>query len=394
MKWLLFILAVVAGAQDRAMLGVAMAEPTYAEVARNYPDIHPLLGVKVDTVVPDSSAAEAGIQTGDYVVALDDRPMSLQSEIFFHVAQRKPGEIVRVRFFRPEAESGDGYAEREVTLGRWQGYSTQRQWSPVGEFIQRMSLLVEARREEWHGWEKLLREYDRDFSWLMDREGLPGARRALECMHDVGVYVKGHELLFEHVRTEGKRWPEYAMLEAVILADRGEMKAALAVTELAVLPHFPKISERRREFLRRCVARLDTPERIRLSRSNPALYEARQLQAYVRNAAPPLRPGESARQPPNCGWLAGFLDLQTLNSLLWAMHENHRYVPGFEDLRDRLFRETDKPHMHDTVAWVYADHGKVAKALAIYKDHVIPFTDDRDYAATLRHFESMQQETQ
>jgi len=314
--------------------------------------------------------------------------MSMQSEVFLFVSTKKPGDVVRVRYFRPNAESGDGYAERELKLGRWRGGQSPRRWYPVTEFIERMALLRKAEREDWDGWHRLLADFDRDFSWLA-AHGLHEARRAVECMHDMGVYVKGHESLVRLLLEHGGQWPEFAMVVAVMRADKGDVEGAQALAESHILSKLGDMSEDRRNFLRQVCARLEEPKRIRLMRPNPAVREVRRLTLYLAGAAPPPRPGESAAVPPNCGWLAGFLDLDDINTLLWRMHREERYVPGFEDLRRRLEREAGSPHMQDTVAWAYADHGDLPRAIEIYKSRVLPFTDDRRYQATLRGFEAM-----
>lgn len=389
MKWLmLMMIALSVGAQERAMLGVAMALPDYAEFARNYPDVHPLLGVYVESVIEGTSAAEAGLKGGDFLLALDDRPMSLQSEVFRFVSTRKPGDVVRIRYFRPDAVSGDGYGEREVTLSGWQGTQAPRQWFPVAEFIARMRLLRQARAEGWDGWDRQLATYKRDFSWLA-AEGLQQSRRAIECMHDMGIYVKGHESMIRRLQDGGIQWPEYALVVAVTRADKGDLAGAEALAKSHVLPQMTTISAARRDFLRAACAMFATPERIRLMRSNPAAREVRNLMRYLEDAAPPPRPGETAAKPPNCGWLAGFLDLDDINSVLWRMHTENRYVNGFEDMRTRLEKEAGSPHMQDTIAWAYADQGEVTRAIEIYKTRVLPFTSDRRYAASLRALEGL-----
>ncbi|MFT5129467.1 MAG: hypothetical protein ACI8W8_003089 [Rhodothermales bacterium] len=389
MRWfllmLMLMLALIASAEERAMLGVAMAPPEYSEFARNFPDVHPLLGVPVESVVGGSGVAAAGLRSGDFLLSLDDRPLSLQSEVYRFVSTKRPGDVVRVRYFRPDALSGDGYAERELTLGRWQDVQTrtQRLWFPVEELIERMGLLRQARSADWDGWDGLLAEYDRDFSWLA-AEGLPESRRAIECMHDMGLYLKGHESLVARLYEHGRQWPEYALVVAVTRADKGDRVGAEALVASHVQPHLPAISAVRRDFLSNASAKLVTPSRIRLLRGNPAIREFRKLAAYLG--------GASATQPPNCGWLAGFLDLEDINSLLWRMHTQDRYVPGFEELRTRLGREAGSPHMQDTVAWIYADEGDITRAVEIYKSRVLPFTDDPRYSANLGVLEALLKE--
>ena len=63
---------------------------------------------------------------------------------------------------------------------------------------------------------------------------------------------------------------------------------------------------------------------------------------------------------------------------LWAMHEKGIYDEDYkfyldylEDYLDKL--GYDNIHHLDTVAWVYRDNGNKSKAIAIYKNRILPW---------------------
>jgi tetratricopeptide (TPR) repeat protein len=72
-------------------------------------------GVPVLRVVPASPAAQAGVQPGDVVLAVDARPVKGTADLLAAVAARKPGEklILQVR----GAAAGDAPRAVDVTLG-------------------------------------------------------------------------------------------------------------------------------------------------------------------------------------------------------------------------------------------------------------------------------------
>jgi len=79
-------------------LGVAPEELS-EELASQLP-IDPGSGLLIRTVLPDSPAATAGLQKNDVLLKLDDQILSAPKQLQKLVASRKPGETVRVVYFR------------------------------------------------------------------------------------------------------------------------------------------------------------------------------------------------------------------------------------------------------------------------------------------------------
>lgn len=94
-------------------LGVA-PEELPEELASQLP-IDAGSGLLVRTVVPESPAATAGIQKHDVLIKLDDQILSAPKQLQKLVASRKPGETVRVIYFRrgQRAEAEAKLAEHE-----------------------------------------------------------------------------------------------------------------------------------------------------------------------------------------------------------------------------------------------------------------------------------------
>ena len=70
-------------------------------------------GLKVMDVRPASPADDAGLQTGDVILAVNDRKIATRDELLQRLYQRKPGQKVRLSLKR------DGHdLEIEATLGR------------------------------------------------------------------------------------------------------------------------------------------------------------------------------------------------------------------------------------------------------------------------------------
>jgi PDZ domain-containing secreted protein len=72
-------------------------------------------GLLVRTVLPDSPAAQAGIQKNDVLIKLDDQTLSAPKQLQKLVASRKPGDTVKIIYLRrgQRAEVDAKLAEHE-----------------------------------------------------------------------------------------------------------------------------------------------------------------------------------------------------------------------------------------------------------------------------------------
>jgi serine protease Do len=93
---------VPANVGDAAFLGVSMAEETE----------HPEGGARITRVVPESPAAEAGLEKGDIVIALDGEPIRGPQRLGKRVAEHEPGDRIRLDVLR---DGGD--LSLDVELG-------------------------------------------------------------------------------------------------------------------------------------------------------------------------------------------------------------------------------------------------------------------------------------
>jgi serine protease Do len=86
------------GTVRRPRLGVFIETPTEAD-AEAYGLDRPA-GAEITAVQPNTPAAEAGLKMGDVVVAVDGRPIETSGELQTLLAQRQPGERVRLTIVR------------------------------------------------------------------------------------------------------------------------------------------------------------------------------------------------------------------------------------------------------------------------------------------------------
>lgn len=75
-------------------------------------------GVKIVRVVPDSPAAEAGLQAGDLVKQIDGKDVAAARDLIDAMASVKPGSTVKLAVQR-----GESALEVEVKAGSWPGPS-------------------------------------------------------------------------------------------------------------------------------------------------------------------------------------------------------------------------------------------------------------------------------
>ncbi len=85
------------GLIQRAFLDADVQDvPPNAEGA----SVENLVGVYVVAVEPDGAAAKAGLQRGDHLLAVDGRPVQTQAELLEYLAQKRPGDRVRLQVQR------------------------------------------------------------------------------------------------------------------------------------------------------------------------------------------------------------------------------------------------------------------------------------------------------
>ncbi len=77
--------------EQRAALGVLLGESRGG-------------GVLIRDVAPNGAAAQAGMRVGDYVLSIDNQPVSSPRELAQRIEQKEPGDTVRLRVWRNEQE--------------------------------------------------------------------------------------------------------------------------------------------------------------------------------------------------------------------------------------------------------------------------------------------------
>ncbi len=86
------------GAVQRALLGIRIGDVDANLAEREGLDV--LKGVYVSQVGANSAADEAGIKSGDVIIAINDRPVDNVSELQEQVALNRPGDKVNVTYVR------------------------------------------------------------------------------------------------------------------------------------------------------------------------------------------------------------------------------------------------------------------------------------------------------
>jgi S1-C subfamily serine protease len=94
------------GSATRAFLGVS------AQTAADDQNESVGTGAEIVIVEPDSAAADAGLQVGDVITAVGDRPVTTSTELTAAVRSQAPGASVDLTVRR-----GDQTRTAEVTLG-------------------------------------------------------------------------------------------------------------------------------------------------------------------------------------------------------------------------------------------------------------------------------------
>ena len=90
------------GKVQRALLGISIFDVN-AQVAENN-DLEVLKGVFIDRVMDGGAAARAGLERGDVIVAIDDKPVDNEAQLQELVAVNRPGDNVEVKYIRDGSE--------------------------------------------------------------------------------------------------------------------------------------------------------------------------------------------------------------------------------------------------------------------------------------------------
>ncbi|NQZ74885.1 MAG: trypsin-like peptidase domain-containing protein [Ekhidna sp.] len=86
------------GAVQRALLGISIFDVN-AQVAEDN-DLNVLNGIFVRAVMDGKAADLAGIEGGDVIVAIDDKPVNNVAQLQEQIAIKRPGDEVEVKFIR------------------------------------------------------------------------------------------------------------------------------------------------------------------------------------------------------------------------------------------------------------------------------------------------------
>jgi S1-C subfamily serine protease len=113
------------GAVQRGFLGVVIRDMDQATARRR--SIGVRQGAYITELTPNGVGAQAGLQVGDVIVALNNRPVRNASELQEQVANYRPGQDVTLRLMRGTAE-----LNLAVTLRNRQGTTGLAQRKPMG----------------------------------------------------------------------------------------------------------------------------------------------------------------------------------------------------------------------------------------------------------------------
>ena len=90
------------GTVQRAVLGVSIQELT-ADLAKEHKITAVTKGVYVGAVQDRSAAKEAGLQEGDVIISINDKPTNKVSELQEQVSKYRPGDTIKVTYVRDNA---------------------------------------------------------------------------------------------------------------------------------------------------------------------------------------------------------------------------------------------------------------------------------------------------
>ncbi len=90
------------GKVQRALLGISIYDVN-AQVAEQF-DLNILKGIYVNAVMEGKAADRAGIERGDVIIAIDNKPVNNVAQLQEQVAVKRPGDEVEVKFIRDGKE--------------------------------------------------------------------------------------------------------------------------------------------------------------------------------------------------------------------------------------------------------------------------------------------------
>jgi Do/DeqQ family serine protease len=86
------------GSVQRGLLGIRINEVT-ADLARDL-DLPSVSGIYINAVFPNSAAYDAGLESGDVIVAINDSETSNVPQLQEQIGQFRPGEDVQIKYIR------------------------------------------------------------------------------------------------------------------------------------------------------------------------------------------------------------------------------------------------------------------------------------------------------
>jgi S1-C subfamily serine protease len=126
-------------------LGVVVGDLTFEQID----ELGISLGVRVHAVVPESPAAEAGVESGDIIIALDGAPIYSPQRLQWILSKQPPGEPVVLSIRRGEGETAEvielkavpTLPQAEEGIAQVPGTMDQRAW--LGVRMQPMTSALE-----------------------------------------------------------------------------------------------------------------------------------------------------------------------------------------------------------------------------------------------------------
>ncbi|MFT5128161.1 MAG: hypothetical protein ACI8W8_001770 [Rhodothermales bacterium] len=295
------------------------------------------IDMSVAEILADSPAAQAGLTADDVLHSLDDHTLLIPADLWGRLADRQPGDHVRLRV--------DGPTPRTLTVSLGPRLPLFPPLSPARE----LGLLVNS------GGRVAV-----DAAWIAEGATPQGAASLLEAMSRTQTTLPCATALIDRPRARGGDHAWAAAGLALGLHVIGDIEAAEDAHEHGLgLPNYG--------------SRLQT-ERF-------AFHGARHRWQQLRDD---LQLPET-RATLDATGLADQLPALILNKLLLAMIEADHFPPGASAMITRLHALAhSQPWYLDTVAWSLAMTGQAEAGDTIFKNQILPLLADTKVDATLR----------